>query len=319
MDADQPPYNNTHRAFLQAFMARSTMTLEDAKRVLAAIFTARDEDRPTLAADITEADVTSYISSINVELSPLDFEIRSTRTQTADRTWIWAIVNTTSDPLTQVATTRSADEIAFVKRVLDAMFETHNTPRAEIMAITVTQALQLHKAPRNNNHETQLDDSPAPARSTLSMNDAQKCIENLVEEGWFEKSRKGYLSLSPRALMELRGWLVDMYNESPDEDDTEAEATARIRVKSCEACREIVTAGQRCPNRACRCRLHDACVRQIFRGQGGADKKCPVCKQEWTEQTFVGERAARPASRPSGASAASRRSMMGGDSDEDSD
>ncbi|KAK7514638.1 DNA repair protein Nse1 [Phyllosticta citriasiana] len=319
MEIDEPPYNNTHRSFLQAFMARSTMTLEEAKRVLAAISTARDENRPTLAADITEADVTSYISSINVELSPVDFEIRSIRTQTADRTWIWAFVNTTSDSLTQVATTRSADEIAFVKRVLDAMFETHNTPRAEIMAITVTQALQLHKALRNDNNETQPDGTPAPARSNLSMADAQKCINNLVEEGWLEKSRKGYLSLSPRALMELRGWLMDMYNEPSDEEDTEAEVTARIRIKNCEACREIVTVGQRCSNRACRCRLHDACVRQFFRGQGGADKKCPLCKQEWTEQNFVGERAARPTSRPSGESAASRRSTLGGGSDEDSD
>ncbi|KAK8235633.1 DNA repair protein Nse1 [Phyllosticta capitalensis] len=318
MEHEEAPYNNTHRAFLQSFMARSTMTLEEAQRVLAAIFTARDETRPVLTADITEADVTSYISAINYELSPIDFEIRSTRTQTADRTWIWAIVNTTSDPLTQVATTRSADEIAFVKRVLDAMFETYNTPRAEIMAITSTQALQLHKAPRNNETQ-QADGTPAPARSTLSMTDAQKCLENLVEEGWFEKSRKGYLSLSPRALMELRGWLMEMYNEAPDEDDTEVEAAARMRVKMCEACREIVTVGQRCSNRACKCRLHDACVRQFFRAQGAADKKCPTCKQEWTEENFVGERAARPASRASGASAASRRSMMDEDSDGDSD
>lgn len=32
-------YNHSHRAFLQAFMSRSTMTLEEAKPVLAAIFT----------------------------------------------------------------------------------------------------------------------------------------------------------------------------------------------------------------------------------------------------------------------------------------
>ena len=41
-------YNNSHRAFLQAFLARSTLTFEEAKPLLAAIFTAHGEDRATL-------------------------------------------------------------------------------------------------------------------------------------------------------------------------------------------------------------------------------------------------------------------------------
>ena len=36
-------YNDSNRAFLQAFMARSTMTLEEAKPVLAAIFSVAGE------------------------------------------------------------------------------------------------------------------------------------------------------------------------------------------------------------------------------------------------------------------------------------
>lgn len=44
-DADDPAatqYNDGNRAFLQAFMARGTMTLKEAKLLLAAIFTAED-------------------------------------------------------------------------------------------------------------------------------------------------------------------------------------------------------------------------------------------------------------------------------------
>ena len=33
-------YNNTNRAFLQTFIARSTLTFDEAKPILAAIFTA---------------------------------------------------------------------------------------------------------------------------------------------------------------------------------------------------------------------------------------------------------------------------------------
>ena len=35
-----PQYNNANRAFLQAFIARSTLTFEEAKPILAAILTA---------------------------------------------------------------------------------------------------------------------------------------------------------------------------------------------------------------------------------------------------------------------------------------
>lgn len=41
MDVDPPAaqYNDSNRAFLQSFLARGTMTLEEAKVILAAIFT----------------------------------------------------------------------------------------------------------------------------------------------------------------------------------------------------------------------------------------------------------------------------------------
>jgi len=39
-EEEEAQYNNTNRAFLQAFLARSTLTFEEAKPILAAIFTA---------------------------------------------------------------------------------------------------------------------------------------------------------------------------------------------------------------------------------------------------------------------------------------
>lgn len=37
-EADETGYNDSNRAFLQAFMARSSMTFDEARPVLAAIF-----------------------------------------------------------------------------------------------------------------------------------------------------------------------------------------------------------------------------------------------------------------------------------------
>ena len=65
-------------------------------------------------------------------------------------------------------------------------------------------------------------------------------LRALVDQGWFEKSRKGYYSLSPRALMELRGWLIETYNDVEESEDEDGAARAP-RIKFCQACKEIVT------------------------------------------------------------------------------
>ncbi|MCJ1243321.1 hypothetical protein MMC30_000518 [Trapelia coarctata] len=293
-DRDEVAYNNSNRAFLQAFLARSTLTYEEAKPILAAIFTAQ-EKRETLPEDVTEADFNAYIAAANHVISPYDLEIRSTYHQTS-RTRIYALVNSTSDPITQLATSHSADEISFLKRVLDAMFEMHNTPRREVMAITSMQATHLAKPPVEQRGETQNGSTTQGSGGAgITMGQAERTMGAMVEEGWFEKSRKGYFNLSPRALMELRGWLMETYNDVGDEEEEEDGARV-LKVKLCYACKEIITVGQRCPKRSCQCRLHDICTQNFFRVQ--KSKKCPLCKTDWTGNDFVGERAAAGTDKP---------------------
>ncbi|OJJ79826.1 non-structural maintenance of chromosomes element 1 family protein [Aspergillus glaucus CBS 516.65] len=287
-------YNDSNRAFLQAFMAHSSMTFEEAKPILAAIFSAHETEHVS-PIDITEEDFSSYIAAANTAVSPFDLEIRSTLRQIqtdGDDTIVrpervYALVNTTSDPLTQLATTYTADEIAFVKRLLDAMFETHNTMISEAMVVSGMQAMQLARVSsadagaggsRRESMGTQ-----GGAVQSLTMSQAETVMQQLVDEGWMEKSRKGFYGLSPRGLMELRGWLVATYNDEMD-DGRRAD-----KVKFCAACRDIITVGQRCANRDCAGRLHDICIRNFFRMQQA--EKCPVCKAAWPGDKFVGERA----------------------------
>ena len=202
------------------------------------MLTQSQEKREILSEDVTEADFNSYVSAANTRISPFDLEIRSTYHQTT-RERIFALVNSTSDPITQLATTHSADEINFLKRVLDAMFETNNTPRQEIMAIISMQAVRLHKAPTEDRRETQNGSATQGGGGQgLTMGQAEKVLKTLVEEGWFDRSKKGFYSLSPRALMELRGWLIETYN---DLDDEEEEDDRVMRIKLCFACKEIIT------------------------------------------------------------------------------
>ncbi|WEW59468.1 hypothetical protein PRK78_004942 [Emydomyces testavorans] len=292
-------YDDSHRAFLQAFMARSTMTLEEAKPILAAIFSVK-EDREILPEDITQADLTNYISSINTAISPFDFEIRSSVHQ-MNQSRVHALVNAASDPLMQLATTYTADEIAYVKRLLDAMFETNNTLREEAMVVPAIKAVQLAKIPNSASRRESQNATQGGVAQPLSMKEAEEMLKRLVDEGWFEKSRKGNYSLTPRALMELRTWLVESYNDNEDED--EQDSRRHDKIKTCFACKDLITVGQRCSKRQCPARLHDMCTGNFFRLQKA--KTCPICKTNWTGNDFVGERAlGNRASRngPSGAS-----------------
>jgi hypothetical protein len=193
-------------------------------------------------SDVDQELFFSYVEAANKAISKFDLEIRSslpqipqsTEPDTAPRqpARIWALVNSTSDPLTQLATTYSADEIAFLKRLLDYMFLTNNTVRCEGMSATQLQAVGLHKAPSGGRQSTSNDASQtqSAASQSLSMTQAERMILNLIDEGWLQKSQKGYLSLTPRGLMELRGWLVSEYNDD-----------GATKIKTCAACKDIIT------------------------------------------------------------------------------
>ena len=63
-----------------------------------------------------------------------------------------------------------------------------------------------------------------------------------MREGWFEKSRAGFFALSPRALIELKHYLLSTYNHPPEEEaEDEAESRRYEQIKLCAACKDIVT------------------------------------------------------------------------------
>lgn len=222
-------FEDTNRAFIQAFFARNVMTLEEAKPILAGIFSI-NEEKEVASEDITEEDLNSMISAANDALSPLDYLIRSTIDQESRRRY-YALVNTTSDPLTQVATVHSSDEIGYIKRLLDEMFDVLNTERREAMCISGKDALNLVRTGRRET-QGQNQEGDTQARFNITQHEAQVLLAQLVDEKWLDKSTKGFYSLSPRGLMELKTWLEDTYN---DEDSNYK------KIKSCEACKEIIT------------------------------------------------------------------------------
>lgn len=340
---DEATYGNNHRAFLQALLARQTLTFEQAKPLISSIRTAAaaaaaaaastpthapSTNRVHLPSDITPEDfLLNYIHPLNSLLSPFDLEIRRTFHQLT-REEIFALVNTTSDAMTQMATMHSPDEIAYVKRLLDAMFEGNNSVEKEVMAVHAVQARALARVSgggghgddggrsgrdyHNDNGDTQFswnhqNNSSSSNNSSLTQSQAEKVLEAMELEGWFEKStvvmgggssssrnerRKViWYTLTPRALMELQQWLVDTYNHEEEEEANENEAEeneeTHQKIKFCKACRQIVTMGQRCPKMTCNVRLHHDCVGKMFRAQRD-NETCPTCKTDWQDAPLVG-------------------------------
>lgn len=236
-------------------------------------------DKEVSANEVTQEDFDSYISAAADALSPLDYEIRNSQHQvTKER--VYAIVNSISDPLTQLATVRTTEEMLYTKRLLDAMFETYNTRRREVMAITSIQALEK-KLLRGANRADE-GESVTAVDKGLTGAEAERLLQKFEEEKWLERSPEGFYRLSPRALMELRSWLVDAYNDSDDPDEWQ-------RIKFCEACKEIVTVGQRCSNIDCNVRIHNICETAYWNSR--PSKKCPKCETEWDGEHYVGQQA----------------------------
>ncbi|KAF1921259.1 Nse1 non-SMC component of SMC5-6 complex-domain-containing protein [Ampelomyces quisqualis] len=299
-------YTYMHRAFLQAFITHNVLTAENIKPILASIMTAHtaspsDPNRPWTPGDVTPPILTSTIQTVNAKLEPYDLEIRSQKSQHPPRSTVYALVNKTSDSLTQLATKFSAAEIAYIRRVLDYMFDTNNSRTREVCAIRHSEASQLARVRRTTRHSQphvpdndDEDDSPPQHQDTgISIQEADNLLSTLVSQSFFQKSHAGYYSLAPRALMELRAYLKETYNEPASAADGE---DAVVRIRDCEGCRDIVTHGVRCDNRDCGVRWHDACANAFYAGrrrQGG--RGCPTCGTECSGQVFVGERADRVA------------------------
>ncbi|KAJ4376460.1 hypothetical protein N0V83_001744 [Neocucurbitaria cava] len=288
-------YNWMHRAFLQAFMTHNVMTADEMKPILAHVITAHsmslsphappsppdtstlpDPDRPWTAGDITQPQITNTLQLINAQIEPYDFEIRSIRNQQTKLT-TYAFVNKTSDSLTQLATKFSPSEIAYIRRVLDHMFEVNNTHTREVMAVKHTVASQLARPSRRSrqsqiNGDADGETSQATVDAGISIQEADAVLDTLVAQSFFQKSRAGYYALAPRGLMELTPYLKETYNDDDDDPDD-----VIIRIRDCEGCREIVTYGVRCNNRDCGVRWHDACANSYYRGRARDQRGCPKC------------------------------------------
>jgi len=263
MEDETGKLNHVQQALVQAFIHRRTMDTDTLVQTWTRLLGKEQGTVSQRAAEVA-------VSACNVQLIPFDLEIKQTRDQNNGHV-VWAFVNTMSDGPMQLGTLFSADQVKFFRLLLDEMFDLNNdVERGEVMAVPTTAALNLVSKRREQELQK------------MKKADIQDLMDDYVKQGWLEKSEKGYLSLTPRALAELQPYLVETFN-SGEEDDA-----SNDKVHSCFSCKNLVTVGKRCANRDCSLYLHNYCQRIV-----GPNLPCPSCKTAWNNVLEVGEAAAR--------------------------
>jgi hypothetical protein len=110
-----------------------------------------------------------------------------------------------------------------MRALLIAIFDTSNSVHEEVFAVRSTDASNL--CSRNG--------------VNLTKTAGQAALHAFIREGWLEKSRNGFITVSERGLLELKGYVMEMFNDIDDDDGEEGGRVDKMR--TCNGCQEIVT------------------------------------------------------------------------------
>ncbi|KAI8618104.1 Nse1 non-SMC component of SMC5-6 complex-domain-containing protein [Chytriomyces sp. MP71] len=189
----------------------------------------------------------AFMSALNEHLAFLDLEFASLADPDSGRRY-WALVNTAADDVAQFATTLNANEIAFLKKVIQLIM----TADDGVFQIPVSEAL----------HESKL--------AKLTMQATETLIDTIIGSGWLAKNEHGWLRLGLRAIMELKTYLKEEFED---------------QVQYCSVCKELCTTSyEKCSDPACPGRLHKACSAHFYGDRvSAATRKCPQegCDAIW--------------------------------------
>ncbi|CAO3665681.1 unnamed protein product [Umbelopsis ramanniana] len=222
-------YNGTHRLFLQSMLSHRIMKESQAEEIYEKI------------CDMLNGDL------------DVDLALRRTVDE-YNSSAIIALVNTRGDEIAQLATTYTANEIAFFKRALELIVT------ADDEAFSLSSMAAIREGPR--------------LKPALSQRETEELLNKLVADKWLMRRRDGYYVLHMRSIIELQNYLKETFENE---------------IHECLMCMEIVTVGERCSQGRCEVRLHSHCAAGYFPEQdNGSEIKCPTCGTTWERDNTIG-------------------------------
>ncbi|GAA5834913.1 hypothetical protein JCM9279_007145 [Rhodotorula babjevae] len=247
------PLKTCRHLFLQALIARKTLTLDTAKALYKECVKLCSLDAPP--------PLENFVAQLEPGLSLCGFDIKSTREQETG-TGMYILVNTIQDEPAKLATEYKAEEIAFFKAIVEKIML---APRLSY-SVSQTDAVRCAKQP-------------------LTKTVAIQLVKSFLAKGWLSLHSSARLTLSPRSLVELAPYLRETFAQDAEDDEDDAPDLRHRAVVDCNDCLSIVTSGYACLNPACGVRLHTFCATRRL----GVNGQCPdhfsnppdPCKQIW--------------------------------------
>ncbi|KAI8853032.1 Nse1 non-SMC component of SMC5-6 complex-domain-containing protein [Chytridium lagenaria] len=162
-------FQKAHRLFLHCWLSTKFGTHDDALSLFKYCCDKHDLEYDKAAFD-------DFVSVINESLFPIDMKLSSALSMETGRRH-WALINLNSDDASQLATTFSVTELAFVKRVVALIVSAEN--------------FQFQQS-----------------KAALTKKNAEDIVDKLIQE------KSGMLSLSLRSQMELKEYIRNEFDDN---------------------------------------------------------------------------------------------------------
>lgn len=199
-------YTETHRVLLTLLRTCKYISHSNLVESFKTIVERLEPQEPTTSYDNL---LNAHVSAINYRISQHGFKVdKKTNEATGELTYIF--VNTISDEVIKQNTDYSAKELEVIKHLVDGIMENEDLCMGRVNA-QQTIALETGR----------------------TLGEASRFVELLVDLGWFNMTSDERLVLSPRAVAELKNYLISRYGVASDGG----------KVFICKQCNEIVTMG----------------------------------------------------------------------------
>ncbi|KAG9017085.1 hypothetical protein FRB90_001815 [Tulasnella sp. 427] len=185
------PITTVEKLFLQAMMTRRIVSEKLAMELWRASVDAVRKVEPNVEA---LQEWGPFLGNVKHLLDPLGLDIKGTVIEdTGEKALI--LVNLVRDEIAQLATAYTATEITFFKQIVELIVMAPNESYSAGEITCLKEGLQL------------------PAGMKVPLRHATKLLGSFAANGWLHKSKRSRYSLGPRAVVELRGYLTETYEE----------------------------------------------------------------------------------------------------------
>ena len=204
MELDDREFSDIHRFFLQGFMSRPLMTMDEAKQLLS--------DCSQLA-DRRDVVLSVLINDINFQLRrQADMEIKRGLHPVSGEE-CYTMVNMCDDEASKLSTAYSPAEVAFFKRLVELIVTDDDTDGPFLLSSTTALSQTSRIKP------------------TMQKQEAEQFLKQLEVQHWIIDIN-GKLSLGLRTLLELGPYLRDTFEDSI----TECSSCLQILTNRVEIC-----------------------------------------------------------------------------------